>query len=35
LQGQPLAEIKQALGAGVSYGEIKLVQAHLKGGGNR
>ena len=31
LQGKPFGEIKQALGADVSYGEIKLVQAHLKG----
>ena len=26
----PLGEIKRALGNDVSYGEIKLVQAHLK-----
>ena len=30
MQGKSLGEIKQALGAGISYGEIKLVQAHLK-----
>ena len=30
MQGRPLGEIKQALGADVTYGEIKLVQAHLK-----
>jgi hypothetical protein len=30
MQGKPFGEIKHALGAGVSYGEIKLVQAHLK-----
>ena len=28
--GQPLGAIKQALGPDVSYGEIRLVQAHLK-----
>lgn len=33
LSGQSFGEIKQALGADVSYGEIKLVQAHLKGRG--
>jgi len=31
LQGKPFGEIKQALGADVSYGEIKLVQARRKG----
>jgi hypothetical protein len=35
LQGKPLGEIKQSLGADVSYAEIKLVQAHLKGRGKR
>jgi hypothetical protein len=30
MQGKPFGEIKHALGAGVSYGEIKLVQAHRK-----
>ncbi|MBN2034855.1 MAG: helix-turn-helix domain-containing protein [Deltaproteobacteria bacterium] len=30
MQGKLLGEIKRALGSGVSYGEIKLVQAHLK-----
>jgi hypothetical protein len=30
LKGKPPGEIKQALGTEVSYGEIKLVQAHLK-----
>ncbi len=30
MQGKPLGEIKQALGVDVSYGEIRLVQAHLK-----
>jgi hypothetical protein len=35
LQGKPFGEIKQALGVEFSYGEIKLVQAHLKGRGKR
>ncbi|MBC2710122.1 MAG: helix-turn-helix domain-containing protein [Desulfosarcina sp.] len=35
LQGKSFGEIKQALGADVSYGEIKLVQAHLKGRGKK
>jgi hypothetical protein len=30
MRGKSLGEIKTALGAEVSYGEIKLVQAHLK-----
>ena len=30
LQGKPFGQIKHALGADVSFGEIKLVQAHLK-----
>jgi hypothetical protein len=30
MPGKSFGEIKQALGAKVSYGEIKLVQAHLK-----
>ena len=30
MQGKPFGAIKQALGADVSYAEIKLVQAHLK-----
>ncbi len=30
LQGKPFGQIKHALGVDVSFGEIKLVQAHLK-----
>jgi hypothetical protein len=30
LQGKPFGQVKQALGTDVSYGEIKLVQAHHK-----
>ena len=30
MQGKPFGEIKQAVGAGISYAEIRLVQAHLK-----
>ncbi len=30
MRGHSLGEIKQALGDGYSYGELKLVQAHLK-----
>ena len=30
LQGKPFGQIKHALGADVSFGEIKLVQAHRK-----
>lgn len=30
MQGKPFGAIKQALGTGVSYAEIKLVQAHRK-----
>jgi len=30
LQGKPFGQIKRALGADVSFGEIKLVQAHRK-----
>jgi hypothetical protein len=35
MQGKPFGEIKQALGADVSYAEIKLVYAHLKGSGSK
>ncbi|WP_319407794.1 helix-turn-helix domain-containing protein [uncultured Desulfosarcina sp.] len=31
MQGKPFGEIKQVLGTDVSYGEIKLVKAHLQG----
>jgi hypothetical protein len=30
MQGKPVGAIKQALGADISYAEIRLVQAHLK-----
>lgn len=30
-QGKPLAEIKEAVGPDISYAEIKLVQAHIRG----
>jgi hypothetical protein len=35
MQGKPFGAVKQALGADVSYAEIKLVYAHLKGSGSK